>query len=219
VAHFCAGCGKERFGAGVALHRINLWCMHRVIMRGQALDLLDVEHGVAAHERNLPVVLFAGLGVRLVARDLGHVNHLRAMLALAHMRAKLLRLVEGHPDRAGIPSDDSGRPKLDNVDALVGNSVGPQRSRDPACGVLDVPGREPGSDSLLQITNNAVGDPLINIGSHSFLPYLGGCGMQPSGGALKSGGRPSQAGKRCGVWCGPERSDYTARRFPPEGLP
>lgn len=40
-----------------------------VVMSGQALDLLDVEHGVALHEVDFTVDLLAGRTIGFLARD------------------------------------------------------------------------------------------------------------------------------------------------------
>jgi hypothetical protein len=41
---------------------------------------------------------------------------------------------------------------------------------------------------------------------------------KPTSHAAMSGGWAVPGGKTSEAWCGPERSDYTARRFPPKGL-
>jgi hypothetical protein len=41
--------------------------------------------------------------------------------------------------------------------------------------------------------------------------------MKPTSHAAMSGGWAVTGRKTSEAWCGPESSDYTARRFPPEG--
>lgn len=58
-------------------------------MLGQAVDLLDVKHRVALHERDFAldfVAIVAGLGLV----DAVGIDDERAVLALAHLAAELL---------------------------------------------------------------------------------------------------------------------------------
>jgi hypothetical protein len=79
-------CGKERFRPFDPLHRIKPGLGDRVELRRQAVDLLDVKDGVAFHERDIPLLLFARLLVLLGAGDGRGIDDKAALLALAHMR-------------------------------------------------------------------------------------------------------------------------------------
>src|ERR1700735_3003902 len=78
---------EERRCLRDTLHRRRCDLGLRVIDLGQALDLLDIEHGVALHVVNLALRFLAAL-VRLVARDGVRVDDQRAFLALADMGMK-----------------------------------------------------------------------------------------------------------------------------------
>ncbi len=52
VADIGFGGGKERLGAFDPLHRIEPWLGDCMEMRGQAFDLLDIEHGIGFEERD-----------------------------------------------------------------------------------------------------------------------------------------------------------------------
>ncbi len=73
----------------------------RVVVLGQAFDLLDVEDGVSLHERDfaldvLAVVVGFGLGEAV------GIDDERAMLALADLGVEFGGLLVGHPDIGGV---------------------------------------------------------------------------------------------------------------------
>ena len=70
----------------------------RVVVLGQAFDLLDVEHRVAFQERDLALDLLA-FGVLLGAREGVGIDDQRALLALADVGVQFERLLERHPTR------------------------------------------------------------------------------------------------------------------------
>ena len=88
MADVGAGRGEERFGVLDARDRLEARRGLRVVVRGQAVDLLDVEDGVALQERDLALDLLAGRRVGFGARDLVGVDDKRALLALADMRRR-----------------------------------------------------------------------------------------------------------------------------------
>ena len=68
-----------------ALHGLAARRGLRVVVLGQAVDLLDVKNGVALHEGNGAFALLAGVRVGLGAGDLVGINDKTALLALADM--------------------------------------------------------------------------------------------------------------------------------------
>jgi hypothetical protein len=89
------------------------------------------------------------------------------------MRAKLQRLLEGHPDRRCVALLDRFRPQHQDIDTAVGDAVAAQGPRDAAGGMPGVSQFEPGADALLEVRDDGVGDALIDIASHcrSFLGF------------------------------------------------
>jgi hypothetical protein len=96
------GGGKKPFGALNALHRIEPRFRHRMEMRGQALDLLDIEHGVGFQERDRLFGFLSGLLIGAAAGERAGINDHAAALAFADMGVQFQRLPEGHPDRGAI---------------------------------------------------------------------------------------------------------------------
>src|SRR5688572_20808730 len=93
----CAGRGEKRFRLLDEFHALGWRGRLRDIFGRQAFDLLDVEDGVALHERDrlvdfLALVVLAGLVKRV------GVDDERAMLALADVSAQRLRLAISHPE-------------------------------------------------------------------------------------------------------------------------
>ena len=131
-------------------------------LRGQSVALLGVEHGVALEERDLALGLVA-LVVGLGAGDAVGIDDELAGFALTDVAAKLERLPEGQPERAGIPFLDGGRPQHDDVDALVGDAVVPEGACDPADGVFAAPWLHPGAHTLLEVGKDAGSDAAVNV--------------------------------------------------------
>ena len=94
--------GKERLGALDALHRIKPRLGQRMEMRGQAFDLLDIEHGIGFQERDRLFGFLAALLIGAGAGERAGINDRAAVLAFADMGSKLERLPEGHPDRCAV---------------------------------------------------------------------------------------------------------------------
>ena len=88
VADGCAGRGEELFRVRDALHGLAARRGLRVVVLGQAVDLLDVKNGVALHERDRALALLAGVRVGLGADDLVGIDDKTAVLALADMGFK-----------------------------------------------------------------------------------------------------------------------------------
>ena len=125
---------------------------------GEVIDLRDVEDRVLAQHRSLlelVVVTFADDG-------LGE-HHVRAVLALAHMRTAILRLIEGHPRVRGIAVAIGARPEDRNIDAAVG-SAGDRVGRHDTAGVVTIgfPRAHPGNCATLHFLNDGAGDALVN---------------------------------------------------------
>lgn len=77
------------------------------------------------------------------------------MLALAHIRAILLRLCEGHPDIAGKALVDDFAPPQQDIDAPVRLAAMPQGQRGQALfGDLRTPRLVPRSHAQFQISND-----------------------------------------------------------------
>jgi len=93
---------EERLGAFDALHGLALRIGLRIEMRGQAVDLLDIENRITLHEGNGALGFLARRGVRLGAGDFVGVNDKAPGLALPHMRVECEGLLEGHPYRCRI---------------------------------------------------------------------------------------------------------------------
>jgi hypothetical protein len=94
-----------------------------VVMRGQAVDLLHVKGRVGLHERDLPLDLLPAVRLGLGLGEGVGIDDQRAVFALAHLRAQLLRLLVGHPDRARKPLFEGGTPQQQDIDAPVGLAV------------------------------------------------------------------------------------------------
>jgi len=136
-----AGMRKKVLDGRDTLDRIKRWLSSLgVVVRGQFIDLLDVEDGIALHERDGALGIFAGLFICLGLRDLIGIDHKRAFFAFADMAAKLAGLAEGHPDRRGVSGGFGFHPKHEHVDPGIGLAVVATRTGDPACRVFGVPG-------------------------------------------------------------------------------
>ena len=85
VADISAGRGKERLGTGDALHCIRGLYGGHVVMRGQSVDLLDIENRVTLEKVNIPFQFLAGVGVGFGAGDGRRVNDKGPLLTLADM--------------------------------------------------------------------------------------------------------------------------------------
>ena len=83
------GRGKETLGVLDALHGVELRRCRGGEVRGQAVDLLDIENRVAFEERNIALGFLAALLVGLGAREGRGIDDKAAALALADASAKL----------------------------------------------------------------------------------------------------------------------------------
>jgi hypothetical protein len=88
------------------------------------------------------------------------------MLAFADMPAKLLRLLEGHPDRRGKALGHRLAPEHQHIDPLIGDAVRAQWPCGSPCGMGRAPGLEPRPHALLQLRNDTVRNAGINICIH-----------------------------------------------------
>ena len=158
--------GNELFRLRDALHRLGARQRLRIETLGQAVDLLDVEHGVALHEGNGAFAGLAAICIRLGADDLVGVHDKTPLLALADVGLEFQRLLEGHPDRGGVSLRHRGRPQHQDIDALIGDAVAAQRSRDAPGGMLGVPWFHPRPNAFLKLAHDLIGDLLINVCSH-----------------------------------------------------
>jgi hypothetical protein len=94
---------------------------------------------VTLHEGDRVLALLAGGLIRLDADDLVRVHDKISLLTLADVSFQFRCLLEGHPDRSGVVLLDGGRPQHQNIDALIGNAIPPQRSRNASGGMLGFP--------------------------------------------------------------------------------
>ncbi len=163
VTDVCAGGGKEGVGGLDPLHGIKGRFGQFVELCGQTLHLLDIEDGVAFQERDGAFFVCAGFGVGLGARDGIRVDDQLALLALADMRSHLGGLLVGHPDRRAVSAIHRGGPEHQDVDAVVGLAVMPQRACDAPGGVLSVPRLHPGPHALFEVGDDPVRDPAVDI--------------------------------------------------------
>jgi hypothetical protein len=97
--------------------------------------------------------------------DLVGVNHHRSALALANVAAEFERLLERHPDRRREAASDGFRPEQHDIDALIGHAVMAQRARDASSRVGRIPGLDPRTHTALEIRDDAIGDPRIDVGA------------------------------------------------------
>src|SRR5216683_108278 len=163
VVDGCAGGGEELLGALDAGDGVKLRFGLRVKVRGQAFDLLDVENRVALEKGNFALGLVAGLPVGFGAGDAVGVDHKRAFLTLADMRAEFDGLPERHPDWRGEVLRRCGSPQRKHVDSGVGLTIVPQGARDAAGGMLGVPWAHPWPDAFFEGSDNLRGDAAVNI--------------------------------------------------------
>jgi hypothetical protein len=130
---------------------------------GQALDLLDVEHGVALHVGDFERDIFAGLQIPLGARDGVGVDHKRTFLAFADMAVKLGGLAVGHPDWSYKILAQGRHPERQDVDTGIGLPVVAQRPRDASGGMLSAPWLHSGADSFLKMPDDLGRDAAVNV--------------------------------------------------------
>jgi hypothetical protein len=191
--------GEERLGSRVALHRLqNRLDLGRVVMRGQAVDLLDVEHAIALHEEGVALAFLAGLLVDLGLVHAVGVDDRRSflVLALAHRAAEGFRLAGGHPDRSVVAGRDRFAPERDDVDPGIGLAVMTQRPGDPAGRVRGVPGLMPGPHAVLKRGDDPVRDAGVDVflgRLHRKIPFLGFWLIHPS---VRAQGKPADGDQR-----------------------
>ena len=143
------------------------------------------------------------VGVRVGAPDAVGEDDQAATLALAHLGAKFLRLLVGHPDRAGETAGHRFSPEHQDIDAAIRLAVVAEWPGDAAGGMFGVPGLEPRADALFQLFDNAAGNPRVEVAffcSHDFVPFRLGppyaASTQAKGGA---GPRQRRDGMRRGI--------------------
>ena len=103
--------------------------------------------------------------VRLGLGDLVGVDHHRSALAFADVTAEFERLLERHPDRRREAARDGFRPEQHDIDALIGHAVMAQRARNASSRVGRAPRFDPRTHTALQIRDDAIGDPRIDVGA------------------------------------------------------
>ena len=164
VADVGASVAEEGFSFGDPLHGIE----HRrggcYEFRGQAVDLFAVEHRVTLEERDF-VLNVVAVGVGVGSPDAVGVNDKTAVLTLANLRAKFLRLLVGHPDWARETMLHRFAPQRQDIDAAIGFAVMAEWTGNPSCCVLRVPRLQPRTDALLKVCDNAACDPRIEVAS------------------------------------------------------
>ncbi len=136
----------------------------RRIDNGEALDLRDIEDRVfAQHGSLLDLIVFALEDERFGEHDM------RAAFGLSHMRAMILRLLEGHPRVRRITVGVGTRPEDRNVDAAV-RPAGDRVCRHDAADIVPFrfPGAHPRNRAALHLLDDGARDALIN--PHCFSP-------------------------------------------------
>ncbi len=152
-------------------------CGHRIIIRRETVDLIDVEHRVRAQEPDILRRRLAGDAVRLGFREGRIIDAVRAMLAAPYLSAQLGRLSVGHPVAAREPLGVADRPEIERVDAGVGRAAMPQRS--PPCPGQS-PGARPGQDAGFKLGDYEVGDLGRDIAAWRSRFAVKGHGKAPS---------------------------------------
>ena len=140
-----------------------------VILVRQTLNLIDVENRIGLQKWDAALNLIT-MGIGFGFGELAGIDHRGAAFPLADVTAKLGRLPERHPGRRGKAPCQSFGPQQDDVDTLIRRPVVPQRARDPAGGIRRAPGPHPGAHPLLQIGDNAIGDPGVDVDAGLFCP-------------------------------------------------
>lgn len=118
VTDSCTGCFEEGFQCIIAAN-VGIRSLRFLVEAfQQAVDLLNVEDGVALHERNclldFPAIL-AGFGF---AHHVGVDDHF-AFRTFDDLATKLLRLFEGHPADGGEAVFNGCSPEKNDVETLV----------------------------------------------------------------------------------------------------
>src|SRR5690606_26403833 len=114
---------------------------------------------------NLSELLLAGL-VDLGPRHGVGVNHGGPAFALADAAAEGQGLPEGHPGRGAEPTARGLGPEQEDVDAAVGFAVVAERTADAGG---RGPGLDPGPDAVLQLGDDPVGDPGVEVRASGFV--------------------------------------------------
>ena len=147
--------GEEGLGGFVAFDPLGHLLGGRVVVLGQTVDLFDVEHRVALHERDRDLALLAvvvGLGLA----ELVGIDHGLTFGAPADLAPELLRLPVGHPDRGRVAAGDTGRPEQDDVQTAIADAVVAEWPCDAAGEMFGVPGLVPGANPGLEIGDDLV---------------------------------------------------------------
>lgn len=96
--------------------------------RRQAIDLIGIKDSVGTQHGNARHRLVADHSTIFRPFDGFSVDHDRAVLALANLRAEGFGLAVGHPCRGRVTVLYRLRPEDENIDAAIGCAVMPKRS-------------------------------------------------------------------------------------------
>jgi hypothetical protein len=123
---------NQRLGLRYRLAIAQRRAVLRIELVGQALALRDVEHREALEEGDLPPLLaLTRRAAVILRRELVGIADARPALALAHMAAQRLRLLEGKPALRGKTVLEQCMPQDQDIDSRIGA---------PAAGVARQPG-------------------------------------------------------------------------------
>jgi hypothetical protein len=134
----------------------------RVVVRGESVDLFDVEDGVALHEGNFTRNVLA-VAVSFDLGDAIGIDYKRPMFALADLRTHLPGLFIGHPERGGVALGESLGPEQQHVDATVGYGIVTKRASDAPGDMFDAPRFHPGSHAVFKLEHYLVRDAGVEI--------------------------------------------------------
>lgn len=160
--------GKEPVGVSDTFDRVDDLVGPMVILIGKAVDLIAVEHCVGLQERDIALDLIAA-EIRLGLGEEAGVDDGRAGFALSDLRPDLACLTVGHPERCLETPGEALRPEQEDIDAGICLTGMPERPRDPAFEASRAPGFHPWPDAVVQIGNDGLGDPRIDIDARAFL--------------------------------------------------
>ena len=119
VTHHSAGVGEEHVGGCVPLDNNRGRCRPRVIMFGQAINLIDAEDGVSLEKWDVAFDVIA-IAVSFGPCEATGIDDGGARLASAHVATELSGLLESHPDRRSKALRNRFGPEKNDVHATVG---------------------------------------------------------------------------------------------------
>ena len=143
----------------------------RIIVRGQAIDLFDIEDSVALQKGDVAFDILAGPFISFGPVDGRGVDDGSAFFALAHAAPEGERLLEGHPERGAIAALGGGGPEDEDIDPGISLARVAKRPGDGSGGVSGGPGLGPGFDAGFEAGDDLVGDPAIDVRAVVFLGH------------------------------------------------